>query len=495
MASDEKKETDGHEADKLLRTVCRAFLNDTCSIVLDIILRNHYQTCEDDIVRVCKGVPPTVIRSALATLDDAGLITKDERPPVTISTPIPPDQLRRRRPRRYERYVYTNQHKELSVEEERERKKQANVRAFYYVDYHEAVEVIRFRLYRLLKDESGPVAFAKCTKCAKEYSEDAYWKCYNDSAESAYCPACEGVVSPCGSGRASVSATEDGSNTRSSRFEKALQPLINLLGVVMKKSFVPFKDYSDHEQALIEESRKQNASKDRTNAGYVDEVVNIQEALEECPGALAKSVRVRNGAIPWLIPSSFFNEDGTPCVRTKRPRTGTAKSAALSPAAKKPRAAAESTEDDDQQKSEIPLSDEDVEVIRATLNFDKRLEEALAHADVSSEDEAMPAYDMTDTASIRSGSTCSVEVTEMYNSDSDGLSNLPSPQQEQDQKNAGLSQRVCSGFDVEVLAPHVVTVDGECRPLNALTIGDLSRMSDAEYDAYAHVVAMIAGIS
>jgi len=248
---------------------------------------------------------------------------------------------------------------------------------------------------------------------------------------------------------------------------------------------------------LIEESKKQNASKDRANAGYVDEVVLVQEDLQACPGALAKSGRVRNGAIPWLVPSSFFNDDGTPRVRSKRARPNAQKSVALAPAAKKPRVA-ESKEDDEKKEPET-LTDEDIEVIRATADFDKELEEALVSTDVS-EDEAAQAFDMADTDSIRSGSTCSVEVTEMYNSDSDGFSNMPSPQEDQpkqlqDQRAVLLSQRACSGFDEEVLAHDVVTVDGECRPLSAITLGDLYRMSDAEYDFFAHAVAKVAGVS
>jgi len=481
-------ETEGYEADRLLRSVCRAFLDDRCSAVLDVILRNHYMTTENDIARVLTGVGLTEIRRVLKELVGAGILSIRTRLPVALLMALPP-QRRKIQKKKFERFSYKNQQMQLSEEQESERKRQSSAIDFYYVDYHEAVEIIRFRLYSLLRERSTPVVFSRCSKCSKEFGDKEYTKLFNWAKKCALCPVCREKIVPCGS-----SKKEDDGNTQQERFLKALQPLISILNIVMKKTFEPFKEYSPEEERRKQEYKRVKEEEKRASAGYVEEVVTIEENLKQpCPGVLSKSERFHNGVIPWLIPSSFFNEDGTPTTMgSKRERnTGrvigrTVDDLETSPPASK---RSHTTDDDDETgmvKSLDSLSEKEIEIIRAQQDFDSKLEYALAKVDELQDDGEMDV--VPDTASIRSGSACSTDEQEIC-SDMDSSSNITSPQQEPAQ-----DQKVLRGFDSDILAPYVVTVAGELHHLSTLAKCDLEQMSDSEYDAYARMVAMIAGV-
>jgi len=382
----------------------------------------------------------------------------------------------------FQRFEYRYQKMQLTEQQEKELEKLMKTKEFYYVDYHSAVEHIRYRLYSLFYQKAQPHVFSLCVECNERFEEEVFRQ------KEGRCPSCGGRMTIT-SGR-SVGANKGEGNSRSEKFQRALRPLINLLNDVMKKSFVPFKEYSPDEDRLIQEYKREAEERKRASSGYIEEVVNVQETLNPCPSALDNtSGTVRNGDIPWLLPSTFFNQDGT---KRSRKDDACGKGIAFSPASKRPRFT-ECAKQGEDNTVVTGWTDDDIDIIKDLQSFDRRMQEVLVKTEGPEEE------DTTDTVSIRTGSVSTCDDQEVF-SDLDGMSNITSPQEDQqkqpqDQMTTMLSQRALCGFDIDVLTQHVVTVGGELHPLNTLTSYDVSRMSDAEYEAYANTVAMIAGIS
>jgi len=481
------QDTLGHEADKLLRTVSRAFLDDMCSIVLDLILRNHYQTCETELRSICKDIPPSQIRDALKKLKDSALITSEDRLHMSVVYPQVKEPVRQHAKNGgFVRFNYENQQKQRTEEQASEERKQHKQMPFYYVDYHRAVECIRYRLYKLLSDDTKPVFNVyRCDRCNKQYTEVEYMANCNSSYRSV-CPefGCGGTITDYSGNTARSKVTEE-NNRRRARFREALQPIIDLVNVVMKKSYVPFEQYSPEEEKIIQEHNREEEKK-HANSGFADDVVNIEENLNPCPGALVKSERVRNRVIPWLAHHGFFSNpssEGVDFIVEEDPDE-------YAPSAKRARVSEDADADEDE--TVIPLSqltEEETAILRETQAFDRYLQQRIEAKDSPEDNEDVP-----DTVSIRSGSTFSADDQEV-NSDVEMPPAVTDPLQEQQKLSHELTVKVCRDFDEDVLTSHVVYVRGEPVSLETVTLYDVKRMNDAEYDAFGHEVAIIAGIS
>ena len=537
-----RQETAGHEADKLLRTVVRAFYDDTCSIVLDIVLRNHYETKEKDIMGICKNVNPQTVREALSKLQKGGLLETDVRQPYWVAA----SKYQARQGPRYTgftRFHYDLQRKQHTEEQDFEERKERKVETFYYVDYTKAIGRIRYRLFKLLSDgteaysstlsaaqkacaerhfaerNKGTPDYYACSRgdaCPQHYTPEEAMRYMNMATAMLVCPACGSkLVRIKGTASANAKSKEAKENEEAAaraRYREALQPLIDVLGVVMRNTYSAFKKYSPEEEKLQNELKRKEEEEKRRSAGYVDDVVIVEESLGPPPGVLDESSRARNGAIPWLVRSTFFDDDDDddPAAAASKDPWGadasvaaaaaavTAKAtAAAEPAAKRAR----SEEDETVARTEGNDEDEeDAEARMAMAAFDRQLQELLDATSVpeseaeegdDDDDDAVPESDAgsahsSSSSSSGDGSAVPSPVLAAVPSSSSPSSSQSSPEY--------LAQRVCRGFDADVLGPRAVTVHGVPCALSALTLGDLRAMSDAEYSQYAHTIAEIAGV-
>jgi len=483
---DVNQDTLGHEADNLLRTVVRAFLDnseadglaDTCSIVLDIILRNHYHTCEEDIARLCKigkGGSDTKIRKALGILVANHILVfenrlhkKDEYRDELMAAK------ERQVPHRmgYQRFNYERQQAQETEEEYKQKQRQKKAKNFFYVDYHKAVEFIRARLWIILHDDEQVGVVYKCRSCGHEYDEEEYQTIMAFNNYRPLCKLCSGTIGKI------VPKT----CLMRSKFLDALRPIINLVNEVLKKTYEPFVQYSPEELRLIEDHKREEEKKN-PNSSYTDDVVEIQEDLNPCPGARAKSERVHNCAIPWFVHKGFFSTNSA--EEEEENYAAEDDSDAKSPDAKRPRIS-------DDAKTVVSLS-ELTQEDKVIMFFDRDLLEHLELRSPEEMDLLVP-----DTVSIRSGSTFSADDQDNLSDMEMPASALSSPLQQQQQKlNAEhmVTMKVCRGFDDDVIASRAVSVAGELRPLDSLTQSDLNRMTDDEYVAYANEIALVSGIS
>jgi len=490
--TDFTRETVGGDADRLLRTVTRAFLSDvtldstnalgdTCSIVLDIILRNHHQTCVEDIWRVCgRDVPKTRIQKALNVLVAHRILSEEKRLHYSVHVNeynrlnAPKDrQMQKPKRRGFTRFVYTYQQQQKTQEMVREEKIESMEKSFYYVDYHAAVEVIRFRLWRLLRTDEVLRTVYKCEneKCGKEYSAEEFDMMMSDDLIHHPCAECKCDVKEISPNGTEVAAER----RRRDSFRRALDPVIKLLNKVMKNTYIPFDRFSKEETILREEMRKKK-EKD-SNPGSIEDLVDIEEDLSACPGALDMSARDRSRVIPWLVHHGFFSS-------LNSDTTSGEDADLLSPDVKRRRIS-------EDQKAVVLQNEEVVEdkdVTKKIRKFDRYILQQLA---IGSGDEM---DDVPDTVSIRSGSTCSGDEQEAYSEVevSPGLNASP---QQQDQQYHAESVKVCRDFEESLLANQVVYVRGVLRPVETVTMSDMHNMSDDEYTAFANIIAHIAGVS
>jgi len=500
-APDVNKDTPGHEADRLLRTITRAFIDntvvddlplaDTCSIVLDIILRNHYQTCEEEICRVCRGVQPNRIHKAIGVLVRSGILVFEKRLDKYVEL-LQPKTNRHKQVVKggFVVFQYGNQRMQLSEEQVRQIERQEKQKPFYYVNYHQAVELIRYRLFKLLNDsdEKSASVVYRCTACGKQYSEEQVLYNMDESYESICLQdGCGGKV------KRVVCGSKTAEEERRKNFLKALQPVINLVNEVMKKTYDSFEQYSPDEERLMHEFEKEVAKKHAV-PGAVDDLVDIEESIDRpCPGALDKSVRVRSRAIPWLVHHGFFSHpteeeetyDVDEDVDSSTPAAATA-AAAAAPAAKRSRVSENSKE----ETSLSEMTEEDKEIIRKAQSFDRYLQQRL-----ETKQPQMDLDEVPDTVSIRSGSTCSDEQEPESDAEISSAFTSPQPDQQKPSQGQMATRKVCQGFDEDILASHGVYVRGELLPLDAITLCDIKRMNDDEYTAFAHEFALVAGIS
>lgn len=530
-----RQETAGHEADKLLRTVVRAFYDDTCSIVLDIVLRNHYETKEKDIMGICKNVNPQTVREALSKLQKGGLLETDVRQPYWVAA----SKYQARQGPRYTgftRFHYDLQRKQHTEEQDFEERKERKVETFYYVDYTKAVGRIRYRLFKLLSDGTeaysstlsaaqkecaerhfaernrGTPDYYACSRgaaCPQHYTPEEAMRYMNMATAMLVCPACGSkLVRVKGTASANAKSKEAKENEEAAaraRHREALQPLIDVLGVVMRNTYSAFKKYSPEEEKLQNELRRKEEEEKRRSAGYVDDVVIVEESLAPPPGVLDESSRARNGAIPWLVRSAFFDDDDddSGCVNADAAAAAAAQkdtwnaasaTAAAPPAAK--RARSEEGEGEEEKEKAAAEDEEDVEARMAMAAFDRQLQELLDATSVPEseaeddddtvlESDAGSAHSSTSSSSSEGGSDASAVSSPVLAAVSSSSSFAGA---------AAASQRVCRGFDADVLGARVVAVRGVPCALSALTLGDLRAMSDAEYSQYAHTIAEIAGV-
>lgn len=536
-----RQETAGHEADKLLRTVVRAFYDDTCSIVLDIVLRNHYETKEKDIMGICKNVNPQTVREALSKLQKGGLLETDVRQPYWVAA----SKYQARQGPRYTgftRFHYDLQRKQHTEEQDFEERKERKVETFYYVDYTKAIGRIRYRLFKLLSDgteaysstlsaaqkacaerhfaerNKGTPDYYACSRgdaCPQHYTPEEAMRYMNMATAMLVCPACGSkLVRIKGTASANAKSKEAKENEEAAaraRYREALQPLIDVLAVVMRNTYSSFKKYSPEEEKLQNELKRKEEEEKRRSAGYVDDVVIVEESLGPPPGVLDESSRARNGAIPWLVRSTFFDDDydgsstGAPTA-VHRDAWSAAATAAAEPAAKRARSeeavttavttAAAANAATGAVNSNKEDDEEDAEARMAMAAFDRQLQELLDATSVP-ESEAEDGDDDDDDTVLESDAGSAHSTTS--STASGDASAAPSPvlpavPQSSPSPPLDLAQRVCRGFDADVLGARVVTVRGVPCALRALTLGDLRAMSDAEYSQYAHTIAEIAGV-
>jgi len=475
---DVNKDTLGHEADRLLRTVTRAFCDnvvgedgdpaDLCSIVLDALLRNHYHTPADDLYRLFGSrVNQRLVRVALGILVKRGLITYEERLHKSVELAAPKEK-RKETKRGYTQFDYTNQQMQQTQIEAEQKAKERKNKKFYYVDYHRAIELIRYRMWMLLRDNEPVRAVYQCEHCQQQYSQEEYDSCMDINSFQHLCT-CGGHIFSLNQNGNLVSKE----NLRRARFREALKPITNLLNEVMKKSYPPFDQYSPEEEKIIKQHNISVATAKGGSYGSTDGEVKVEEDLNSCPGALAKSVRVRNRAIPWLVHHGFFMDPE-----------------ALPPPAKRANVSGDGKDNGALDSNQ--LSDDDKKVIRQIQSFDKYLQQRLEFRSPEDGD------DVPDTVSIRSGSSLSADEQEVY-SDMDVPSASSHEQQQQQQQTSLQEQmasvRVCRGFEEDFISSQFVFVGGEMRSLETLTVCDINRMNDDEYVAYANKVAILAGIS
>ena len=521
-----RRETAGHEADKLLRTVVRAFYDDTCSIVLDIVLRNHYETKEKDILGVCKNVNPQVVREALSKLQSAGLLETHVRQPYWVAA----SKYQARAGPRYRGFTpfhYDLQRKQQTEEQDFEERKERKAETFYYVNYTKAVERIRYRVFKLLSDgteaDSSTLSTAQkacvrqhladlnrgapelyaCSRgaaCPRRYTFDEAARYMNAATAMMACPACGSRLVRV---KDTAPASAPSKDAARARYREALRPLSDLLNVVTRSTYAAFKEYSPEEEKLLNEHKRKEEEEKRRSAGYVDDIVVVEESLAPPAGALDESIHARNGAIPWLARSTFFDDDfgvaaaagsssasaalgsafsSSSLSETSSTSTSTSTSA-LEPAAKRARNEASAVEEGENGEEE-----EDAEARAAMAAFDRQLQELLEATAVpeSEVEEDEDEYDddvvpESDGASVHSGSSSSG-----FSGDGSAAS---SPLM-----TAAAAQRACRGFAADVLGARVVAVQGVPCALRALTLADLLAMSDAEYRQYGRTIAEIAGV-
>jgi len=477
------RDTLGHEADRLLRTVTRVFLSDifvdgvalgdSCSIVLDIILRNHYQTRADEICHACSEVPKRKIQTALNVLVQQRILSSERRVHFSVYTKEyiranAPKENNRKKRNGFVPFDFRYQRQQKSQEMVREEIIQSKERLFYYVDYHSAVEVIRFRLWKLLRTDEVLQTVYKCDNCGKEYCSNDFDQMMDDDCLHHTCTECmAGDVKEISPEGKEVARDKFQRN----QFRRVLDPIIKLINVVMKKTFIPFDKFSSEENKLREEMRKMK-EKDSNPSVDPSNVVDIEEDFSGCPGAMDKSLRDHNRVIPWFVHHGFFSplsDEEVDCCSPPNP--------------KHPRISEDA----------IPPSQEfveDKEVTKKIRRFDRDLQRMLAR---TSEDDLV-----CDTASIRSESVCSGDdqdaISEMEDMPQEPISVPPKQKEQKVIQEQTDFLKVCLGFDEDLLGDQVVCVGGVLRPIVDVSVSDMNGMNDEEYMAFANIVARIAGV-